>query len=108
MCLDCGCGKLHDNHGNPLHLTIGRFKLIANLNNKNMYQTALTIVATLIGLIKRDNPLGTDILKGDPKRIEVKPEKEARYAKMGVPAKPRETRVRRERREEKEKANESS
>jgi hypothetical protein len=108
MCLDCGCGELHNNHGNPLHLTIGRFKLIASLNDRSMYQTALIIVATLIGLIKKDNPLGTDTLKGDPKRIEVKPELVPKYVKMGVPtkkemgalAKPQETRMRREHREE--------
>jgi hypothetical protein len=103
MCLDCGCGELHNNHGNPLHITIGRFRLVSQLNNKSMYQTALTIVATLIGLITKKNTLGTDKLVGDPKRVEVKPETEPKYVKMGVPAKSRETRVRRERREEKER-----
>lgn len=107
MCLDCGCGELHNNHGNPLHITIGRFKLVAQLNNKSMYQTALTIVATLIGLITKKNTLGTDTLKGDPKRVETKPEMEAKYVKMGVPRQRSETRVRKERRLEKEK-NENS
>lgn len=102
MCLDCGCGKLFDNHGNPLHLTIGRMKLIAKLNNKSLHQTALTILATLIGEINSRNPLGTDKLEGEPKRIKVKEEKHVQYAPIPKPPK-KETRIKQERRLEKEK-----
>jgi hypothetical protein len=102
MCLDCGCGELHNNHGNPLHLTIGRFRLVSQLNERSMHQTALIILATLIGMITKKNTLGTDKLEGEPKRVTVKPEREAKYVKMGAVTKPKETRVRRERREEKE------
>jgi hypothetical protein len=102
MCLDCGCGKLHDNHGNPLHLTIGRFKLVAALNKRSLHQTALIILATLIGMINPKNPLGHDKMEGEPKRIKVEPEKTLKYAPIPKAPK-RETRVKRERREEKER-----
>lgn len=105
MCLDCGCGKLYDNHGNPLHLTLGRFRMIANLNKRSMYQTALIIVATLIGLINSRNPLENDKLEGDPKRVKVEPEKHVQYAPVPKPPK-KETRIKRERRLEKEKDSE--
>jgi hypothetical protein len=79
MCLDCGCGEMHNNHGNPLHLTVGRFKLIARLNDRGMLATALIITATLLGLINKRNPLGSDKIEGEPKRIKAEPERKPTY-----------------------------
>lgn len=98
MCLDCGCGEMHNNHGNPLHLTVGRFKLVADLNKRSMLKTALIITATLLGLINKKNPLGSDKIEGEPKRIAAEPEKVVKYM-PGLPRPKKESRIRRERRE---------
>jgi hypothetical protein len=29
MCLDCGCGKPHDDHGDPRHITLDRLEQAA-------------------------------------------------------------------------------
>lgn len=80
MCLDCGCGKPHDNHGLITHLLRGRFKSIADLNGKSMAQTAAIIYGTLTGLITEEKPLGDDKMEMRLTRIKVKPEMKAHYA----------------------------
>lgn len=78
-CLDCGCGEILNNHGDPRHITWGKFRALAQLNHKSMKQTALIILATLLGIIKSTDPLETDVIEGEPKRIKVEPEKKAVY-----------------------------
>ena len=94
MCLSCGCGRLSDNHGDPLQLTLGRFKLLSDRNHRSMQQTALIILATLLGVITKTHPLGTDKIMGEPKRVEVLTEKEAKYVgRTREPRKKRKTSV---------------
>lgn len=79
MCLDCGCGKVHDNHGNNLHILRGKFKSIADLNGRTMSQTVAIIYGTLMGLITEEKPLGDDKMEMRLERIKVKPEMKANY-----------------------------
>lgn len=80
MCLNCGCGELNNNHGDPLNITLSRFRLVADRNHSTLKDQAVNILATLFGDIKKTDPRGKD--KMDVKKIyrtRVKPEMEVRY-----------------------------
>ena len=60
MCLNCGCGKPSDTHGNPLNLTMSRLKLTADRDGKTVKEAAMNIVATVLGKLDDRHPLGND------------------------------------------------
>jgi hypothetical protein len=48
MCLDCGCGKAHDDMGEPeIHLTYEDIKRAAEADGQTVRETLETIVRTL-------------------------------------------------------------
>lgn len=79
MCLNCGCGKFNDNHGNALNLTRSRLSLIASSNDSTMREQAKNILATLLGYIDEKKPLGDDKIEIKLSRLKVKPEMKAEY-----------------------------
>lgn len=81
MCLNCGCGEPGDNHGDPLNLTRSRLTLIATRNKSSLKIQAMNILATLLGDITKENPLGSDKMEVKLTRIKVKPEMKAEYVK---------------------------
>lgn len=79
MCLNCGCGEMSTNHGDPLNLTLSRLALIATRNGITLKQTAVNILATLMGEISKKDPRGDDKIEVRLTRTRVKPEMEAKY-----------------------------
>jgi hypothetical protein len=47
MCLTCGCGLPHDNHGNPDYLTIEPLEKSAKLDNLSLDEAVANLVATV-------------------------------------------------------------
>lgn len=79
MCLNCGCGILADNHGDPLNITLSRLQLIASHNESSATEQARNILATLDGKITRQNPLGDDKIEAKLKRIKQETKPKAEY-----------------------------
>lgn len=79
MCLNCGCGEISNTHGDPLNITIGKFRLIALRNDSSMEKQAENIIATLRGVIKKTKPRGDDEITVKVVRHEVKPKMEVRF-----------------------------
>ena len=86
MCLNCGCGEISNTHGDPLNITLGKFRLIALRNRSSMEKQAENIIATLRGVIKAKEPRGEDELVVKIVRHKAKPKMEVKYV-------PRETRT---------------
>ncbi|MGD9712497.1 MAG: hypothetical protein AB7V46_10575 [Thermomicrobiales bacterium] len=47
MCLDCGCGKPNDDHGNPDHLTMRHIEKAAEASEISVDEAANNIIAAL-------------------------------------------------------------
>jgi hypothetical protein len=47
MCLSCGCGKPHDDHGNRDQITYEDLKKAADANGNSIEETANNIVSGL-------------------------------------------------------------
>lgn len=47
MCLTCGCGLPHDNHGNPDYLTIEPLEKSAKLDDLSLDEAVTSLVATV-------------------------------------------------------------
>ncbi|HEX6230749.1 MAG TPA: hypothetical protein VF029_03460 [Actinomycetota bacterium] len=47
MCLTCGCGKPHDDHGNPDHITYDELKRAADAAGVTIEEAANNITAGL-------------------------------------------------------------
>jgi hypothetical protein len=43
MCMSCGCGAMHDNHGDPRHLTFEDLKQAADAAGLSVEQVAQNI-----------------------------------------------------------------
>jgi hypothetical protein len=43
MCVSCGCGEIHDNHGDPRHLTIEDLQQAAEAANLTVDQVVQNI-----------------------------------------------------------------
>ena len=43
MCVSCGCGEIHDNHGDPQHLTIEDLEQAAEAANLTVDQVVQNI-----------------------------------------------------------------
>ncbi len=81
MCLNCKCGQVSNTHEDPLNITLGRFRLMALRNHMSMEQMAISILATLRGVINSKEPGGDDEFVVN----KVKPKMEVKY----VPREPR-------------------
>lgn len=81
MCVNCGCGQLSNTHGDPLNLTVSRFRLIALRNHSSMEKQAENILATLRGILTPEKPRGDDDIIVKLTRIEKKPKMEAHYVR---------------------------
>jgi hypothetical protein len=46
MCVSCGCGEIHDNHGDPQHLTIEDLEQAAEAANLTVDQVVQNIQAS--------------------------------------------------------------
>ena len=79
MCLNCGCGDISNTHGDPLNITISRFRLLALRNNSSMEKQAENIIATLRGAIKKTEPRGDDEIVVKVVRHKVKPKMEVQF-----------------------------
>jgi hypothetical protein len=47
MCLSCGCGEPHDDHGNPDQITYEDLKKAADANHISVEEAASNITAAL-------------------------------------------------------------
>jgi hypothetical protein len=47
MCLTCGCGLPHDNHGNPDYLTIEQLEKSARADNMTLGEAVKNLVETV-------------------------------------------------------------
>ncbi|MGH2793411.1 MAG: hypothetical protein ACRDKG_03810 [Actinomycetota bacterium] len=47
MCMTCGCGLPHDNHGNSDYLTIEPFEKSAKLDNLRLDEAVKNFIATV-------------------------------------------------------------
>lgn len=79
MCLNCGCGHFSNTHGDPLNITLGKFRLIALRNQSSMEKQAENIIATLRGVIKAEEPRGDDEIVVKIVRHKVKPKIEVKF-----------------------------
>lgn len=79
MCLNCGCGEVSNMHGDPLNITLGKLRLIALRNNSTMEDQAENIIATLRGIISKEEPRGEDRIVAGVFRRKVKPKVEVQY-----------------------------
>ncbi len=43
MCVSCGCGEIHDNHGDPRHLTVEDLEQAAEAANLTVDQVVQNI-----------------------------------------------------------------
>jgi hypothetical protein len=43
MCISCGCGKIHDNHGDPRHLTLEDIEQAADAAGLSLEQVVQNI-----------------------------------------------------------------
>jgi len=90
MCLNCGCGEVSNTHGDPLNITLGKFRLIALRNKSSMEKQAENIIATLRGVIKSDDPRGDDELVIKIVRHKVKPKMKVQYVPRSQLRRPKE------------------
>lgn len=51
MCLNCGCGKPNEDHGNPANITAGDLRRAGEANDQSLRQSAQHIVET-VGLLE--------------------------------------------------------
>lgn len=56
MCLDCGCGELESNHGDPAHLTIAALQAAADASGVSLAVAASNILRTVTGTLGDDEP----------------------------------------------------
>lgn len=54
MCLDCGCGDLDNDHGNPAHLTIADLQAAADASGISLVMAASNILRTVTGTLGDD------------------------------------------------------
>jgi hypothetical protein len=47
MCLNCGCGKPNEDHGNPANITADDLRQAAEANDQSMRESAQHIVETV-------------------------------------------------------------
>jgi hypothetical protein len=47
MCLTCGCGRPHDDHGDPAHITFEDFKKAADAAEISVEEAATNLQQTL-------------------------------------------------------------
>lgn len=88
-CLNCGCGEISNTHGDPLNITLGRLRLIAQRNKSTMKDQAVNILATIEGEIKKTKPRGSDEITVKLTRHVVKPKMEARYVERSRLVRPK-------------------
>ena len=57
MCMNCGCGQPHENHGNPANITADDLRRAGDANEQSMRESAQHIVETveLLDASKRDD-----------------------------------------------------
>ena len=70
MCLNCGCGQPHDDHGKPANITAADLQRAAEANDQTLRESAQHIVAAVEqldasgaddrGLAKPAGPAGAD------------------------------------------------
>jgi hypothetical protein len=56
MCLDCGCGDLDNDHGNPAHLTIADLQAAADASGISLVMAASNVLRTVTGTLGDDEP----------------------------------------------------
>jgi hypothetical protein len=77
MCLNCGCGKPNEDHGNPANITADDLRRAAEANQQSLRESAQHIVETVAlldasgrdqqGLAKPAGPAGAgDAARGTP------------------------------------------
>lgn len=62
MCLNCGCGEINKNHGDPMNLTMNRLRLMSIRTGKTVEELAANIAATVFKKIAYDKPLRGDTI----------------------------------------------
>jgi len=73
MCLNCGCGKPEDSHGNPANITASDLRRAGRANGQSMETSARNILAGVeqlegdaVGAIDVDTGRGRSAERGTP------------------------------------------
>jgi hypothetical protein len=47
MCMNCGCGQPHEDHGNPANITAADLRLAGDANDQSLRESAQHIIETV-------------------------------------------------------------
>lgn len=58
MCMNCGCGQPHEDHGNPANITAGDLQRSGEANHQSLRESAQHIIETvaLLDASRRGDP----------------------------------------------------
>jgi hypothetical protein len=53
MCLECGCGEVNNDHGDPRHITLDRFRAAAQASGNTPIQALTNLIRCLVDTFKQ-------------------------------------------------------